>query len=186
MARTGLAARARQAMKGVGEKGREFTIVDVADRLDLISDSDKRPLYRAFCDFARSGEIERVKTGVYRYRGPGGGRKKPETRQVMWRLLRSRRVVTVADLQELSGAKEAYVLEWLQLMERNEIVKKIGPRKYQLICDPVVMPDDGEKAARLRRIRQEKKQALERLTRVATEAAGVCDDLKRLFDSEEA
>jgi len=132
-------------------------VSEIADKLDRISYADKRPLYAALIELKKAGEIKRIERGKYIWAGKESG--KPELRKVMWRFFRSERVVSVEDLQEIAGAKRSYVKEWLQMLCRNGIAGKRG-KKYIMIKDPVIMPDDNKKADRLKKIRQQKKEAL--------------------------
>jgi hypothetical protein len=56
---------------------------------------------------------------------------------IMWRLLQSRKVVTYDDLQALSGASRVYVQEWMSVLIKREVVRKLSKGRYQLVCDDV-------------------------------------------------
>jgi len=159
------AGKVRKIMQDL--KGREISTQDIAVMLDMVSDADKRVLYRILIDFRHSDEIERVKKGVYIYKGK---KCKPQLQEVMWRVLRDRRKVTVDDLVEMAGAEESYVKEWLQMLVRREIVRKYKNGNYLMIKDPVDMPRNEEKAQKLRRIRAKKKKALDALDKAVTAA----------------
>lgn len=157
------AGKVRKIMQDL--KGREISTQDIAVMLDMVSDADKRVLYRILIDFRHSGEIERVKKGIYIYKGK---KCKPQLQEIMWRFLRARKKVTIDDLVEISGAEESYAKEWLQLLVRREIVRKYKNGNYLMIKDPVDMPRNEKKAERLRRIRAEKKKALDAIDKVVT------------------
>ncbi len=143
----------------------EIKTKEIALKLDLVFDKEKQPLYQALRDFAATGEIEKIRQGVFIYKG----RKNPaQLQQIMWRFLRSRRKVTVDDLIEISGAEKTYVKEWLQMLVRREIVRKYKNGNYLMIKDPVDMPRNEKKAEKLRRIRAEKKKALDAIDKVVT------------------
>lgn len=89
-----------------------------------------------------------------------------ELQEIMWRFLRARKKVTIDDLIEISGAGERYIKEWLQMLVRREIVRKYKNGNYLMIKDPVEMPRNESKAKRLRRIRAEKKKALDAIDKV--------------------
>ncbi|MDY6789707.1 MAG: hypothetical protein SWH54_00380 [Thermodesulfobacteriota bacterium] len=146
-------------------KGREIWIQEIAIELDMVSDAEKRKLYRTILDLKRSGEIEPLKKGAYIYKGK---KQKPQLQEVMWRVLRDRRKVTVDDLIEMAGAEKSYVKEWLQMLVRRGIVRKNKNGIYLMIQDPVDMPKNEEKAEKLRRIRAEKKKALDAIDKVVT------------------
>ena len=143
----------------------EFRTREIAERLDLVFNKDKQPLYQALRDFVSAGEIEKIRQGVFIYKG----RKNPaQLQEIMWRFLRARKKVTIDDLVEISGAGRRYVREWLQMLVRREIVRKNPNGIYLIIKDPVDMPKNEKKAQRLRRIRAEKKKALDAIDKVVT------------------
>ena len=161
MAKT-FADKVRNICQRLGRGGREFTISDVAVELDLVFKKDKRPLYLTLKDFRKTGEVERVGEGIYLYKGRNS--QPVEIQRRMWRILRVRKKVTVADLQELADASAEYAREWLRNLMRNGVVKrKQLPDNtciYRLVKDPVEMPRNVKKADKLRLIRKKKKEAL--------------------------
>ena len=101
-------------------------------------------------DLLRSQEAARVTDGVYRW----AGRKEPvQLRQKMWSILRSRRVVSIEDLMELTGSSRKYAQQWSKMLECHELVRRLEDGRIQLVNDPVVMPDDATKAQKLKTIR---------------------------------
>lgn len=133
---------------------------EVALALDLFGKGRGR-LTSAQRDLLKSGEISRVSEGVYVW----ANRSSPtQIREAMWRVIRARRAVSVADLMELTGASENYALEYLRMLVRREAVKKISKAEgviYRLVVDAgTEAPKDESKAERLRRIRERKKEAL--------------------------
>ncbi len=142
-----------------------ITTRELAEKLDLVFREDKRPLFAVLRDFVASGEIEKIRNGVFRYKSK---QEPPQYQEIMWRVLRSRRKVTVDDLIEISRAEKSYVKEWLQMLVRREIVRKHANGNYLMIKDPVDMPRNEKKAERLRRIRAEKKKALDAIDKVVT------------------
>jgi hypothetical protein len=110
-----------------------------------------RPMVQAVMrDLLRSQEAARVTDGVYRW----AGRKEPvQLRQKMWSILRARRVVSVEDLMELTGASRGYARQWSAMLEGHELVRRLEDGRIQLVNDPVVMPDDATKAEKLKAIR---------------------------------
>ncbi|MBA3012941.1 MAG: hypothetical protein KKF12_18525 [Proteobacteria bacterium] len=81
---------------------------------------------------------------------------KTQIKTIMWRLLRSRKVVTYEDLQELAGASRSYAQEWMATLIKREVVRKLSKGRYQLINDaaPEIPPKElpGEKATRLKMV----------------------------------
>ena len=161
MMRESFAGRIREAAKSLGAGGKEFRADELGHEAGIQTRKDMRHMYRTIIDFVRAGEIERAERGVYRYRGKPAGR--PQIQLIMWRILRARRAVTIEDLQELAGASAAYAKQWLMMLARRQIVRKLSNGKYHLIQDPVEMPRDEEKAEKLRTIRERKKAALKAL-----------------------
>jgi hypothetical protein len=162
----GLAVKIREAMRVLGAGGRKVTNPELAIKLDMVFDKEKQVLYRALRDFIKSGEVEKISRGVYKYTGKTS---EPQLRQIMWRALRARRTVTVDDIVELSGASREYTKNWLRMLVSREIVRRTragNDWKYQLINDPVIMPKDELKAKKAATIRAEKKKALDAINRI--------------------
>lgn len=164
----GYAERVRTQLKRIGADGREVTNQELAVALDLVSDAEKRAMYRVMSDLRKQNEIRRVRPGVYVYLGKPGD---DELRQKLWRVFRRLRTVTVDDLVELTGASEGYAKEFLRMLVKRDVARRIDdPKrkdksKYQMISDPVKMPEDEEKARRLRKLRRQKRrEALAALT----------------------
>lgn len=150
---------------------------ELAEALDLVSDKDKRPLYNSLRDLQRTGEVEKVRPGVWRYLG----RPDPmEKQRVMWRLVRSfrqsGRAITISDLIELAGVSKNFAEEFLNSLVRRELARRIGPRNlpgsFVLIKDPVAFPFNEAKAEKLHQIRERGKAAMAAL-----------DDARRGFDA---
>lgn len=145
------------------------SVKDIAKKLDLVSNAEKQPLYNTLRDFAKSGEIVRTSPDMISYKGRKS-QQKPELREILWRVLRARRSVTIDDLVELSGASHDYTKQWLQMLARQEVVTvdKTPNQKafYILVQDPVTIPTDDKEPARLRAIRDRKKEALNKLDAV--------------------
>lgn len=158
-----LANQVRTVLRNAG--GRDVRVNAIADELDMIFAKEKKPIFTALRDMRRRGEVAKSAPGVYRYLGrPNAG---PQIQQVMWRVLRARRTVTVDDMRELAGASKAYAQEWLGLMVRHGVVRRHAANgKYQLVKDVVEMPRNDAKAAKLRRLRQRQKEALAALDAV--------------------
>ena len=163
MSNKGLTARVREGLRTLGAGGREIILADLAVFLDFVFDKEKQPMYRVLNDLRKTGEVHRVRRGVYVYNGKN--KKPPELQEIMWRILRARRTVTIDDLVELAGASREYAEEWLYMLARRDVVKRTGNRqnggwKYRLIQDVVERPCNTEKTEKLRRIRRQKREAL--------------------------
>lgn len=142
---------------------------DVAKALSAKSRVERKRCLNTLSELAIDGKLNRIRQGVY---SPVSGLKKLDKREVMWRLLRMRRRITVEDLIEMAEVRPVYAREWLQMLVKHEVVRKIQPQPgkpavWILIKDTKVMPVDEEKAAKLRALR--KKQA------AITEQLGVID-----------
>lgn len=146
------------AAKGDGEA----SCGDVSSALFIKTRLEHKRLLNTFCDLYRTGKLRRIRQGVY---GPVDQQNaQPDKREVMWRLLKMRRRLTVDDLVELAGVSRNYAREWLQILVKREVVRKIqDPGKsglWVLINDSAEMPVDDSKAERLRTIRKQKKQQI--------------------------
>lgn len=84
-------------------------------------------------------------------------RKDPvQIRQKMWSILRSRRLVSIEDLMELTGAGREYARQWLGMLAGHEIVARQDDGRFRLVQDTVEQPDNDVKAEKLRQIRRKK------------------------------
>lgn len=156
----GYAETVRDALKILGAGGREVTNKELAEALDLVSDKGKRSMYRVLSDLRKQNEVRRVRPGVYVCLGKTGD---DELRQKLWRVIRRLRTVTIDDLMELTGASECYAKEFVQMLVRREVARRIdGPHrkkaKYQMIKDPVTLPENQEKIQSRRKLRRQKKR----------------------------
>jgi DNA-binding transcriptional regulator GbsR (MarR family) len=95
----------------------------------------------------------------------------------MWRLFKMRRRVTVDDLMEMADVSRDYAVEWLRVLVKREVARKLQePGKtglWVLVNENVEMPQDEDKAQRLRDIRMKKKKVLARLKSIDTAVADV-------------
>jgi len=126
--------------------------------------ADRTRVRSVVADLCKAGELVRVGEGIYRLVLKPAG--KPQIQEVMWRVLRARRTVALADMEELAGASPAYATEWLQMLVRRKIVRHLKNGNWQMVTDPgPTMPLNDEKAERLRNLRAKKKEALDAMDR---------------------
>jgi len=156
----------RTALKKLSPNGEKISIKDVAWELDWIFANDKLPLYAILKDMRKTGEVERPSKGFVIY--CGRQKDKPEVRDAMWSVLRMRKSVTIADLQELAGASREYAREFLGMLVRRggvEHTRRKGRESiYRLIEDTGPdTPQDTAKCDKLHALREAKKRALEDL-----------------------
>jgi hypothetical protein len=166
------AGRVREKIHELSESKGSFTIDEIGLELDLISHSERKLLYVTVSDMRRRGEVEIVKEAqkqgtvirTFRLVTPRDDRSF-QKQEIIWRLIRSRKKGPVNDLVELSGAKRSYVDEYLALLKKRGIIRiqtrfwedSTPERIFVLVKDPVIMPENDEKAERLRAIRAHKK-----------------------------
>ena len=161
----------RNTTHELGETGKAFTIYESCDRAMIQTYADKKKMRSVVKDLRKAGELSQIGPAIYVLAKPTPG--KPQLQEVMWRVLRARRTVTVADMEELAGASAAYATEWLRMLERRKIVRHLKGNpatktadKWQMVTDPgPTMPLNDEKAARLRKLRAKKKEALDAMDR---------------------
>lgn len=161
------ANRIREAARELGATGAVIEASELIDRAGLQSYAEKRRMYQAVKDMVKRGELEPA--GVGRYLWVARRRPLAEIREAMWRVLRARRRVSVEDLMELCRASREYAREWLRMLERRGVVRKEEGKVYRIVSDPVAMPRDDAKAARLRALRAARK----------AEALAALDEAKR-------
>lgn len=134
----------------------------VSAAMNTMTRQQHKNVLNTLSELCRRGRLQRLRQGVY---APVADTKPPEKRQVMWSLLRMRRSgVTVDDLVELAGVSRDYAAEWLRMLTRREVVRMVDrpgmPALWILVKDSVEMPIDNEKASRLRKLRQQRKQQI--------------------------
>jgi len=182
------ADKVRTAFLELGAGGREVTLDDLVRRAMIKTYKDRKKVTLVMRDLVKAGDAARVADGVWK---PTEKARPVERREAMLRIIRARKVVTVADLQELCGVTESYAKEFLGLLMRQGFVRyekqgpKYGPRrgKYRLVKDVREVPEDEDKALRLRKIRkQKKKEALAALDRAGLEILAVRMALSELED----
>ncbi len=150
------------ALKLSNETG-EVTTDSLSVLLMIMSKAEHKRMLNTLSELAGEGKLRRIRQGVY---GPVVTAGNPDKREVMWRVMRMRRAVTVADLQEMAGVSSSYASEWLELLVRREVAVRIvpanpkHPHSWRLVKSDLEMPVDDEKAARLRDIRRKKKAAI--------------------------
>jgi len=158
-----IAGRARAAARDLGHKGDSFSLKMLSIRAGMKTRDEHKSLTNAVGDLIKAGVLIRVERGRYAWKDLE--RTEPTIQEKMWRALRSARVTDVEELQELAGASEDYAREWLQMLARRKIVRRLKGGKWQMIEDQVEMPADEEKAERLRRMRRKRKEAQEAMDR---------------------
>lgn len=135
----------------------EITTDRIAEAIGL-EEGERKRLHTGLKDFVLRGEVERIGERTYRYINPTTPKFK---KQVMWRLFRARRNVTLDDLQELAGASQNYAAEWLRNLVKIGVARKItkpGVKAvWQLIQDTVSDPETAENAKKLRMLRASKR-----------------------------
>jgi hypothetical protein len=141
---------------------------------EMVAGRKVRPMVQAALrDMLRSGEVTRVELGRY---GWARRAEKVQLRAKMWSILRARRVVSVEDLMELTGASRGYARQWTTTLETQEIVRRLPDGRVQMVVDPVTLPDDEAKAAKLRQIRR--KKALRTMGEALRTMAEACKELE--------
>lgn len=157
--RNSFTEKVRQAARRLRERGEEpFGANDLGHEAGIKTRAEHKKMVNAVHEMRKTGEIESVIRGRYCYRG----RKKQFRKDKMWRVIRAKRTFTLDDLAELSGASRLYCKEFVALLIRREVVKKISkpgvPAVYRLVEDPgPALAPDRDKAEKLREIRARQK-----------------------------
>ena len=149
-------------LTSAGRDGLDFSLDDIVVAVRIQTRADRKKASDVLRYEVRRGRLERAGIGVYR---KIGDKPEPVVRLAMWKVIRARVWITVADLMELAGASEAYAKQYLNMLVRRGIVKNFGGQgkigKYKLINDPgPAPPGDTEKAAALRDLRRRKKDGV--------------------------
>ena len=142
--------------------GRPVHVDEVSIALGLGDRLSHKRLCNTLSELTLAGRLRRVDKG--QYEAPKGP-KTPDKKECMWRLLRMRRSLTAADLQEMADVSRDYALEWLRLCVRQGLAEKQQrpnePAVWRLVAAVEAdAPVNGEKAERLRALRRRKKELL--------------------------
>jgi hypothetical protein len=113
----------------------------IAEVLDATGREGSKKIYTALRDLCRANKALRVSPGFYRAVRPAAGRITCKN-EVMWRLLRAKRTLTVEDIQALSSVSEAYAREWLRALTHRGIVVKERNGAFRLVRDLGPKPPD--------------------------------------------
>ena len=134
---------------------------EISIELGLKTRQEHKKLTYTLRDLQNAGRLQKIATGMY---GAPQQKRLPNKREIMWRLLRMRRRVSVEDLMEMAGVSKDYAKQWLRVLVQREVVRKEQkpglPGTWHLINDQAEMPEDTDKAARLRNLRLQHKQAV--------------------------
>jgi hypothetical protein len=171
----------RQAAQRLKERGKEpFETSDLGHEAGVRTQAEHKKMVNAVHEMRKTGEIVSVSRGRYQYIG----RKKQYRKDKMWRVIRAKRTFSLDDLAELGGASRLYCKEFVALLIRRGIVKKISKpgvlAVYRLVEDPGPgLEPDRKKAEKLREIRARQKLMLEALDRFED---GIREVRKMLLD----
>lgn len=151
------------------DSGKAATTDEISIKLRLMTYSDHKRLINTLSEMSRDGKIERVGKGLYKSMQQTG---KPNIAERMWSVLRMRKRVQVEDLMVMAGASNDYAKEWLRALERQDVVARQGEGNldnciWVLIKDTLDMPQNAEKAERLRDLRKNKKAVAQLLKSTA-------------------
>ncbi len=157
---------------------------ELSHALFIQTSKDHKRMLNAVSDLVKSGRAKRVSQGVYT---PDTKTRTPDKREVMWRLIRMRKIVTIADLQEMADVSKVYAKQWLAMLVKRKIAIRIDPpdltkpRSWRLVCNDIDMPVDEERAKKLQKIRQNKKKKIQRkLAGIERAVANIRADLKEM------
>jgi hypothetical protein len=175
MAHQSFAKSVCDTLRNAAQEGNgEADVATLSHLLHLQTFKDHKRMLNTLSDLTRRGKIIRVSQGVYAEAKTTG---EPDKREVMWRIFKMRRRVTVDDLMEMAGVSRHYAVEWLRILVKREVARNLQePGKsglWVLINENVEMPQDEDKAERLRNIRLNKKKVLARLRSIDTAVADV-------------
>jgi len=142
----------------------EFTCEDIALRMDLLPGKPRKPIYRAMPDFIKRGEVVRIRTGVFSYRGKGYSGRSADKTRCMYRLIRANRrsAITVNDLIANCGVSKVTAQEYLCMLANRGVMRRIKtpsnqPYKYRMIQDPGPnLLRNEANAEKLKRLREAK------------------------------
>lgn len=175
----------RTALELAGDNNGVVTSDALSIALGIKTRLEHKRLLNVLSELHLAGRLRRIETG--RYSAPMW-QPKPDRRQRMWRILKMRRRVQVDDLVEMAEVSRDYAKEWLRMLVKQGAVIKHqdpgGKGTWQLLGDLTTMPEDTDKASRLRAIRKRQKQQL--LAGCKSIHEGLSTIIKVLTTEEEA
>ncbi len=136
----------RQAARALGR----FSWDDLCNRLGPLVQSyaDRKHVKNAVKDFRKRGEVERIGEALFEYRNLA----RPRSRiDVVWHLVRSHRAFSADEIERLSGAARATVLEYLQCLAKTGLIMRVGPGRWKLVRDPG--PDTPVNTAKCKKLK---------------------------------
>ena len=152
----------RTTLELAAAHGRPVHVDEVSIALGLGDRLSHKRLCNTLSELTQAGRLRRVDKGLYeRPDGP----KTPDKKECMWRLLRMRRALTAADLQEMADVSRDYALEWLRLCVRQGLAEKQQrpnqPAVWRLVAAvEAEAPVNAVNAEKLRALRRRKKELL--------------------------
>ena len=149
-------------MKGITRKVRAaasaydgvFRVGDLVGVIDIRTYAEVRSVREVIREFRKTGEVVRVEKGLFVY---GKRDQRRGYLDVIWHLARSHRSFSTDEIEQLSGAARATVLEYLRCLTAAGYLRQRVRGQWELINDPgPVRPVNWEKCKRLRGIRRAK------------------------------
>jgi predicted transcriptional regulator len=165
MSRPSFQAQVLQTVRDLG--GQRVSREDIRQRLDLAGPGDRKRLGTAIGELAGYGHLERhadLSVSIVQVE-PG----EPRKHEVMWRILRAKRLVTTDNLAALAGVSRGYAQNWLEALINLGLVENLGRSRrqggqYRLVKDPgPEAPRDQRASERSSAWRQRKMEALGKL-----------------------
>lgn len=150
----------------------EIAVAALGHHLHVQTQAQHKKMLNTISALCVAGRVTRIRQGVY---APALNQPPParKLRQIMWRVLRMRRRITIEDLQTMAGASYDYAAEWLRMLEDKRVVRKLGTDSdhyavWQLLATDAELPTDDRAADRLRAYRAKKKDALAKMRSART------------------
>jgi len=121
-----VAGRIREATKEL----KQFRRRDISDAIGVRSYEERNKVSKAFQDFIRRGEFERIGDNLYRY----AGRKDVQTyRQRFWDIARRMIRFTFNDLEQITQANRNTIKEFCSWMVKKGYAQRIKPAHFKVI-----------------------------------------------------
>jgi predicted transcriptional regulator of viral defense system len=121
-----LAGRIREAAKEL----EQFSRRDISDAIEVMSYKERDEVSKAFQDFIRRGEFERIGDNLYHY----VRRKDVQTyRQRFWDIARRMIRFTVSDLEQITQARRNTILEFCSWMVKKGYAQRLKKGHFKVI-----------------------------------------------------
>ena len=117
----------RTAVRNLGEKGKTVSTAMIYKALGVDDQAERDRIRKRCGGLVKTGELERLSPGQYRYNSKAAPSRSGELITCMWRALKSSNPgFSCQDLARVSGATYTHVVKYLQFLEGEGFICRHG------------------------------------------------------------